>query len=142
MASNPEFLREGLAVLGFLHPDRVVIGVEAEAAERQLRDVYGPILDQHFSCQVHRGRCPPQPAPTLLVTSINSAELIKHACNTFLAMKISYANLIGDICEVMGADVEQVMYAMGLDARIGPAFLHPGLGFGGFCLPAQGHPGL
>lgn len=135
VASNPEFLREGSAVLDFLHPDRVVIGVEAEAAERQLRDVYGPILDQDFPCQVHKGQCPPQAAPTLLVTSINSAELIKHACNTFLAMKISYANLIGDVCEVMGADVEQVMNAMGFDPRIGPAFLHPGLGFGGFCLP-------
>ena len=73
--------------------------------------------------------------PVLLVTSINSAELIKHACNTFLAVKISYANLIADICEAMGADVEQVVEAMGLDPRIGPSFLRPGLGFGGFCLP-------
>jgi UDPglucose 6-dehydrogenase len=71
----------------------------------------------------------------LLITDINSAELIKHACNTFLALKISYANLIADICEQMGANVDQVIEAMGLDRRIGPEFLRPGLGFGGFCLP-------
>jgi len=136
VASNPEFLREGTAVLDFLHPDRIVIGVSDEAAEMTLREIYRPILEQSaLPCPIHDGNCPAKEAPALLVTSINSAELIKHACNSFLAVKISYANLIADICEKMGADVEEVMRAMGLDPRIGPAFLAPGLGFGGFCLP-------
>lgn len=135
VASNPEFLREGTAVFDFLHPDRIVIGVEDEATERQLREIYEPIVERSFACPVHVGDCPDKSRPVLLVTSINSAELIKHACNTFLAVKISYANLIADICEAMGADVKQVVEAMGLDPRIGPSFLRPGLGFGGFCLP-------
>jgi UDPglucose 6-dehydrogenase len=136
VASNPEFLREGTAVLDFLHPDRIVIGVGDESAEKQLREIYQPILQQSVApCAVHGGVCPAKDVPALLVTSINTAELIKHACNCFLAVKISYANLIADICETMGADVEEVMRAMGLDPRIGPAFLRAGLGFGGFCLP-------
>ena len=135
VASNPEFLCEGTAILNFLHPDRIVIGVDDERTEDQLRQIYRPIIDQKFSCPVHNGNCPRESAPTLVVTSINSAELIKHACNSFLAVKISYANLIADICESMGADAEEVVCAMGLDPRIGPQFLRPGLGFGGFCLP-------
>src|SRR5208337_4242723 len=135
VASNPEFLREGTAVLDFLHPDRIVIGVGDERTEAQLRKIYQPLVEQDIICPIHNGNCPPKVAPRLLVTSINSAELIKHACNSFLAVKISYANLIADICENMGADVDEVVEAMGLDARIGPQFLRPGLGFGGFCLP-------
>jgi UDPglucose 6-dehydrogenase len=135
VASNPEFLREGTAVLDFLHPNRIVIGTEHEAAEAQLREIYRPVLEQNFLCAVHKEQCPHRVAPLMLVTSINSAELIKHACNTFLALKISYANLIADICERMGANVDEVVEAMGLDPRIGSAFLRPGLGFGGFCLP-------
>jgi len=136
VASNPEFLREGTSVHDFLHPDRIVIGVADEQSEAQLREIYRPILSQDFSlCPIHDGNCPARTAPSLLVTSINSAELIKHACNSFLAVKISYSNLIADICERMGADVNEVVNAMGLDPRIGPAFLRPGLGFGGFCLP-------
>ena len=136
VASNPEFLREGSAVLDFLHPDRVVIGVSDELSEAQLREIYRQILLRHIPyCPVHDGTCPPSKAPELLVTSISSAELIKHASNSFLALKISYANLIADICENMGADVEEVVRGMGLDPRIGSAFLRPGLGFGGFCLP-------
>ncbi len=135
VASNPEFLREGTAVEDFLHPDRIVIGVEDQGTEAQLREIYRPLVEQNITCPVHHGNCPPKPAPRLVVTSINSAELIKHACNSFLAVKISYANLIADICENMGADVDEVMQAMGLDPRIGPQFLSPGLGFGGFCLP-------
>jgi UDPglucose 6-dehydrogenase len=84
---------------------------------------------------VHNPDCPQTPPPVLLVTDISSAELIKHACNSFLALKISYANLIADMCERTGANVDQVIEAMGLDPRIGPGFLRPGLGFGGFCLP-------
>ncbi len=135
VASNPEFLREGTSVLDFLHPDRIVIGVADAQSEAQLREIYRPILEQKFPCPVHAGECPDKDAPQLLVTSINSAELIKHACNSFLAVKISYANLIADICERMGADVNEVVRAMGLDPRIGSSFLRPGLGFGGFCLP-------
>jgi UDPglucose 6-dehydrogenase len=136
VASNPEFLREGTAVLDFLHPDRVVIGVGDKSSEEQLREIYRPILQQEIpQCPVHTGSCPEKERPELLVTSINSAELIKHASNSFLALKISYANLISDICESLGADVEEVVRGMGMDPRIGPAFLSPGLGFGGFCLP-------
>jgi UDPglucose 6-dehydrogenase len=131
VASNPEFLREGTAVQDFLHPDRVVLGVEEEATEKQLREIYRPILEKRFSCPVHLGPCPPTKPPELLITTMNSAELIKHASNSFLAMKISYANMIADLCEKVGADVK----AMGLDPRIGPRFLDAGLGFGGFCLP-------
>lgn len=136
VASNPEFLREGTAVSDFLHPDRIVIGVNDAQAEAQLREIYRPILEPGtVSCPLHDRSCATHAPPVLLVTSINSAELIKHASNCFLAMKISYSNLIADLCEKMNADVEEVMSAMGLDPRIGPQFLRPGLGFGGFCLP-------
>jgi UDPglucose 6-dehydrogenase len=136
VASNPEFLREGTALLDFLHPDRIIIGVSDSASETRLREIYQPILRQRLSaCPVHNGSCPLREPPPLLVTSINSAELIKHASNSFLAMKISYANLLADICESMGADVEEVIHGMGLDHRIGTSCLQPGLGFGGFCLP-------
>jgi UDPglucose 6-dehydrogenase len=135
VASNPEFLREGTAVEDFLHPDRIVVGVDDEAAEAELRDIYEPILQGRFNCPVHTPACPPQNPPQFLVTNINSAELIKHASNSFLALKISYANAISDLCELLGANVEEVTHAMGLDQRIGPKFLGAGLGFGGFCLP-------
>jgi UDPglucose 6-dehydrogenase len=135
VASNPEFLREGTAVQDFLHPDRIVLGVEEEATEKQLREIYRPVLEKRFSCPVHLGPCPPGNPPELLITTMNSAELIKHASNSFLAMKISYANMIADLCEEVGADVKEVTRAMGLDPRIGPRFLDAGLGFGGFCLP-------
>ena len=135
VASNPEFLREGTAVEDFLHPDRIVVGVEEESAEQQLREIYRPILERNFNCPVHAPECPQGVAPPFLVTTINSAELIKHASNSFLALKISYANAVADLCERLGADVEEVTRAMGLDPRIGPQFLGAGLGFGGFCLP-------
>ena len=135
VASNPEFLREGTAVEDFLHPDRLVVGVEDETAEGQLKEIYRPILDRKFDCPVHAPACPNGPAPTWLVTTINSAELIKHASNSFLALKISYANMVADLAERLGADIGEVVCAMGLDPRIGPSFLNAGLGFGGFCLP-------
>lgn len=135
VASNPEFLREGTAVGDFLHPDRIVIGVDDAEAEKMLRDIYQPILSQSFSCPVHAGRCPALPKPHFVVTTINSAELIKHASNSFLALKISYANAMADLCDKMGANVQEVTRAMGMDPRIGPQFLNSGLGFGGFCLP-------
>ena len=137
VASNPEFLREGTAVYDFFHPDRIVVGVEDPAAAEELREIYRPILQKQFSCPIHKGAgaCPAGPKAEFLVTTINSAELIKHASNSFLALKISYANVIADLCERIGADVEEVTHAMGLDPRIGTQFLKAGLGFGGFCFP-------
>ena len=135
VASNPEFLREGTAVSDFFHPDRIVVGVEDEASARKLREIYAPILERKFQCPVHAGKCPADHPAELLITTINSAELIKHASNSFLALKISYANVIADLCEQIGADVEEVTHAMGLDPRIGKQFLKAGLGFGGFCFP-------
>ena len=135
VASNPEFLREGTAVEDFFHPDRVVVGVEDESSAAELHEIYRPILERKFHCPVHQGKCPPGAEGAFLVTTINSAELIKHASNSFLALKISYANVIADLCEKIGANVEEVTRAMGLDPRIGAPFLKAGLGFGGFCFP-------
>jgi UDPglucose 6-dehydrogenase len=117
VASNPEFLREGSAIQDFLKPDRIVVGVQSKWAEKMLRELYKPIK-----------------AP-LVVTDIKSAELIKHASNSFLAMKISYINALAEICEKVGADVTKVSEGMGLDSRIGRAFLHAGIGYGGSCFP-------
>ena len=135
VASNPEFLREGTAVEDFFHPDRIVAGVESEKSAAIMREIYRPILERSFHCPVHGGKCPSGTASQLLITTISSAELIKHASNSFLALKISYANVISDLCERIGADVEEVTHAMGLDPRIGTQFLKAGLGFGGFCFP-------
>jgi UDPglucose 6-dehydrogenase len=135
VASNPEFLREGTAVSDFLHPDRIVVGVDDPETEKQLHEIYRPVLEQKFNCPVHPKECPPTEPPAWMVTTINSAELIKHASNSFLALKISYANMVADIAERLGADVEEVLRAVGKDARIGTSFFRAGLGFGGFCLP-------
>jgi UDPglucose 6-dehydrogenase len=135
VASNPEFLREGTAVEDFFHPDRIVIGVEDNESEQQLREVYRPILEGKFRCPVHQPDCPPVATPDFVVTTIASAELIKHASNSFLALKISYANVLADLCERLGGNVDEVTRAVGLDPRIGGQFLKAGLGFGGFCLP-------
>ena len=134
VASNPEFLREGSAVVDFLHPDRIVVGVGHPRAERLLREMYDPIIRRTFVCPVHSTCSATDPVP-FLVTDIRSAELIKHASNSFLAAKISFINSVADLCEMVGADVELVAEGMGLDARIGRAFLKAGLGFGGFCFP-------
>ncbi len=135
VASNPEFLREGTAVGDFFHPDRIVVGVEDASSAAELREIYRPILERSFQCPVHNGTCPPGQKAEFLVTTISSAELIKHAANSFLALKISYANVIADLCEKIGANVEEVTHAMGLDSRIGGQFLNAGLGYGGFCFP-------
>ena len=135
VASNPEFLREGTAVEDFFHPDRIVVGVEDAATAEQLREIYRPILERTFSCPVHAGKCPDTHKAEFLVTTISSAELIKHASNSFLALKISYANAVSDLCEKLGGNVEEVTHAIGLDPRIGTQFLKAGLGFGGFCFP-------
>lgn len=134
LASNPEFLREGSAIHDFFHPDRIVIGVEREEVAAQLEEVYRPVLEQTFRCPVH-ANCNFAKKPTWVVTDTNSAELIKHASNSFLAMKISFINMVADLCEAVGADVTKVALGMGIDPRIGPAFLNPGIGFGGFCFP-------
>jgi UDPglucose 6-dehydrogenase len=135
VASNPEFLREGTAVADFFHPDRIVIGVEEQESEQELRELYRPILEGRFRCPVHQPNCPPAATPDFVVTTIASAELIKHASNSFLGLKISYANVLADLCEKLGGNVEEVTRAVGLDLRIGGQFLKAGLGFGGFCLP-------
>ena len=135
VASNPEFLREGTAVEDFFHPDRIVVGVEDQESAEQLREIYRPIVERKFRCPAHGGKCSGDQKAEFLVTTINSAELIKHASNSFLALKISYANVIADLCEKIGANVEEVTHAMGMDPRIGRQFLQAGLGFGGFCFP-------
>ena len=135
VVSNPEFLREGTAVEDFLHPDRIVVGVEDDTAERQMKEIYRPVLERTFHCPVHPSDCPPASPPAWLVTTINSAELIKHASNSFLALKISYANMLSDLAERLGADIDEVVRAVGMDPRIGKSFFRAGLGFGGFCLP-------
>jgi len=117
IASNPEFLREGSAVADFLHPDRIIIGVESERAKEMLVRIYEKAKDR------------------LVITNIDTAELIKHASNSFLAMKISYINLMANLCEKTDANIEQVAKGMGLDPRIGGLFLKAGLGFGGSCFP-------
>jgi UDPglucose 6-dehydrogenase len=134
VASNPEFLREGTSVEDFLHPDRIVVGVESARAADMLREIYHPIIDQRIACPLHAD-CPPRKAPRFLVTDTNSSELIKHASNSFLAMKISFINMVSDLCEAAGADINKVAEGIGLDPRIGPSFLQPGIGFGGFCFP-------
>jgi UDPglucose 6-dehydrogenase len=134
VASNPEFLREGTSVEDFLHPDRIVVGADSPRAEQILREIYRPIVQQEFVCPIHSA-CPSRKRPVFLATDTNSAELIKHASNSFLAMKISFINMVANLCEVVGADVTKVAEGMGLDPRIGPAFLNPGIGFGGFCFP-------
>jgi UDPglucose 6-dehydrogenase len=134
VASNPEFLREGTSVEDFLHPDRVVIGVDSPRAAEILRGIYAPIIQQQFTCPLH-SQCPKHKSALFLVTDTNSAELIKHASNSFLAMKISFINMVANLCEAVGADVNKVAQGMGMDPRIGAAFLNPGIGFGGFCFP-------
>lgn len=117
VASNPEFLREGSAIKDFMNPDRVVIGVKSEKARDILTRLYKPLK-----------------AP-ILVTDIKAAELIKHASNSFLAMKISFINSIANVCDRIGTDISEVAKGIGLDKRIGDKFLDAGIGFGGFCFP-------
>src|SRR5512136_3216364 len=134
VASNPEFTREGMAVEDFLHPDRLVLGVASPRAEAVLRELYAPIVEGRFACPVHPD-CRVDRAVPFLVTDLASAELIKHAANSFLALKIAFANAVADVCEAAGADILQVVKGVGLDKRIGRAFLNAGIGFGGSCFP-------
>ena len=137
VASNPEFLREGTAVTDFLFPDRIVVGCDTERAAQVLREVYAPLTTGSY---YERSDAIPQPDRTsipapIIVTSTKSAELIKHACNAFLAMKISFINAVASVCESVGANVNQVCHGIGTDSRIGPRFLNPGIGYGGSCFP-------
>jgi UDPglucose 6-dehydrogenase len=134
VASNPEFLREGSSAEDFLHPDRIVVGVESQRAADLLKEIYAPIINQTFRCPIH-SECPSGKQAHFLVTDTNSAELIKHASNSFLAMKISFINMVSDLCEAAGADISKVAEGIGMDPRIGASFLNPGIGFGGFCFP-------
>jgi UDPglucose 6-dehydrogenase len=118
VVSNPEFLREGSAIEDLMNPDRIVVGVMSQRPVPLLRELYAPFACPHF-----------------IVTDINSAELIKHASNSFLALKISYANALAAICEASGANVEEVVNGMGFDKRIGRGFLNAGIGYGGSCFP-------
>jgi UDPglucose 6-dehydrogenase len=137
VASNPEFLREGTAVVDFLHADRILIGTDNDRAASVLRAIYEPLTSgkyYHSVTAVPGDRTATEPPP-LLQTSTKAAELIKHASNAFLAMKISFINVVSNVCEAVGADVEQVSKGMGLDGRIGPKFLRAGIGYGGSCFP-------
>lgn len=121
IASNPEFLREGSAIRDAFHPDRIVVGVETDRSATLLREIYEPIV-RSSNCEY-------------LQMTIGSAELTKHAANSFLAMKISFINAVSRMCEITGADIDQVAHGMGLDKRIGPHFLQAGVGYGGSCFP-------
>jgi UDPglucose 6-dehydrogenase len=134
VVSNPEFLREGSAVEDFFHPARIVVGVESDRATRCMEEIYKLLLGGTVACPLH-STCPISSRPRFLITDTSSAELVKHASNSFLAMKISFSNMVADLCEIVGADVESVMEGIGLDPRIGASFLRPGIGFGGFCFP-------
>jgi UDPglucose 6-dehydrogenase len=134
VVSNPEFLREGSAVGDFFHPDRIVIGAESPRAIAMMKEIYRPVLKSPATCPVH-SQCPPSQEIPLIITDTNSAELVKHASNSFLAMKISFINLVADACEAAGADISKVAEGIGSDKRIGSSFLNPGIGFGGFCFP-------
>lgn len=124
VASNPEFLREGAAIRDFMHPDRVVLGVDSERATEVLKAIYRPLylLETPF-----------------VITNIETSELIKYAANAFLATKISFINEVANICEEIGADVQDVARGIGLDGRIGKKFLHAGPGYGGSCFPKDTH---
>ena len=120
IASNPEFLREGAAIDDFMHPDRVVVGVESGRAKKVLSDIYRPLFLREFP---------------IVFTGLESAEMIKYAANAFLATKITFINEIAALCEKVGADIKDVSKGMGLDGRIGNKFLHAGPGYGGSCFP-------
>lgn len=137
VGSNPEFLREGTAIRDFLYPDRIVIGADQGHARELLASVYAPLTDGSY---YDRQDAVPRPnaftgAARIIVASASSAEMIKHAANAFLATKISFINAVANICEEVGADVDQVCEGIGSDTRIGTRFLNPGVGYGGSCFP-------
>ncbi len=137
VASNPEFLREGTAVVDFLHADRIVVGADSSRAATLLRAIYEPLTSGSYyeNEDAIDGQRSVHDPPPLLLTSTKAAELIKHASNAFLAMKISFINAVANVCEAVDANVEEVARGMGLDKRIGSKFLRAGIGYGGSCFP-------
>jgi UDPglucose 6-dehydrogenase len=137
VVSNPEFLREGTAVEDFLHPDRIVIGSDSDRGSTLLSEIYAPLTSGAYYMLPNAipGGSSGQAPPPLLLTSTKSAEIIKHASNAFLALKISFINAVSNLCEAADANVEQVARGIGMDSRIGPKFLRPGIGYGGSCFP-------
>jgi UDPglucose 6-dehydrogenase len=137
VVSNPEFLREGSAVKDFMHPDRIVVGAPNERAANVLRRIYAPLTGGNYYDQPSAlpGPCNITHPAKLLVTSAQSAEIIKHASNSFLALKLSFINAVANLAEAVDADIEDIAAGIGLDSRIGPKFLRAGLGYGGSCFP-------
>jgi len=137
VVSNPEFLREGTAIQDFLHPDRIVVGAGEEQSAAVMRRIYEPLTGGGYYGQPGSlpGVCGGQHPARLLVTSAQSAEIIKHASNAFLALKISFINAVANLAEAVDGDIEDIAAGMGLDSRIGPKFLRAGLGYGGSCFP-------
>ena len=137
VVSNPEFLREGSAVSDFLYPDRIVVGVSTDRTAKIMREVYRPLIDGSYAQQA--GAVPKPEGATdqslYIETSPQSAELVKHASNAFLAMKISFINAVANVCEAVGADIAEVCQGVGSDRRIGARFLRAGIGYGGSCFP-------
>ena len=133
VASNPEFLREGSAIADSLYPDRIVLGAEEDCTIEVLRELYAPMVEQTFVAPLYTPRPGGMARVPLVTTTLTSAEMIKYAANTFLAMKIGFANEAANLCERVGADVKEVMAGIGLDSRIGGKFLSAGLGWGGSC---------
>jgi UDPglucose 6-dehydrogenase len=132
VASNPEFLREGSAIYDSLFPDRIVVGSESREALDILRVLYKPLIEQSFATELDPR---PKMAVPFVTTNLASAEMIKYAANAFLATKVSFINEVANLCELVGADVSEVAYGIGLDERIGARFLSAGIGWGGSCLP-------
>jgi UDPglucose 6-dehydrogenase len=137
VVSNPEFLREGTAVTDFLYPDRIVVGTSTARAAGAMREVYASLIDGSYAQQASAVPAPEgaRVSPMYIETSPRSAELIKHASNAFLALKISFINAVANFCESVGADIEEVCKGIGSDSRIGPDFLRAGIGYGGSCFP-------
>jgi UDPglucose 6-dehydrogenase len=137
VVSNPEFLREGTAIIDFLHPDRIVVGANNPRAAEVLERIYAPLTNGSYfaSKDALPGMLSPDNPAKLLITSAQSAEIIKHASNAFLALKISFINAVANLAESVDADIEDIAAGMGLDSRIGPKFLRAGLGYGGSCFP-------
>ena len=133
VASNPEFLREGSAVADSLYPDRIVVGASDSETLDAMRELYRPLVSQSFDPPPGLPRPSSVQATPLFTTTLTSAEMIKYAANTFLAMKIGFANEIANICERVGAEATEVMAGIGMDSRIGSKFLNPGVGWGGSC---------
>jgi UDPglucose 6-dehydrogenase len=132
VVSNPEFLREGSAVYDSFFPDRIVVGADSREAVEFMRTIYQPIIEQSFPTELDPR---PKIAIPFVTTDVSSAEMIKYAANAFLATKISFANEVANLCELVGADAAEVAYGIGLDERIGARFLSAGIGWGGSCFP-------